>query len=329
MTKFATARRDQVFQLSLTELAFTVVFLLLLLTGLMVVNTERERDAARKSEQAIRDQHAYLTAKEAAVAEVWTQIRLALAQAGVKDLDERLSDLVRWTSERARVEGLRSRIDDLYSRLAALEEVRRTLERVAPQDQQRTARQLAEAAIATLHGLESATGQRIETGKEFHTASRLAAQAKRSGALAAENARLKAQLAFMNRQATATGATRGFGLPPCWADESGRVQRIVDVTISDTGLTIQAAWPTERAHDVLALPGLLSMVSDARPLDFAAFRERVRPVYEWSRKQEPECRHYAAVIIAASTVEMAVRGKNLVYEMFYPAGQEALAADRR
>src|SRR5690606_27043605 len=42
-------RNDLVFQLSLTELAFTVAFLLLLLSAVLVGRAERERDALRQA----------------------------------------------------------------------------------------------------------------------------------------------------------------------------------------------------------------------------------------------------------------------------------------
>jgi hypothetical protein len=327
MEKDPAQRNDHVFQLSLTELAFTVIFLLLLLTGLIVAKTERERDAARADTSRALDELAYVETKEAAVQALWTRIRLAMIQGGSADPDAVLSELMRRVDAQARADGLRARIDDLNRRLSALEEVRAVLERAAPTERGRSARELVEAGLAALQGIESVTGGRLRKGAEFHAAAQLATDAKRAAALAAENAALEAQ-GEPGRPVTA-GETKGFGLPPCWVDRSGRAQRIVEVTVSDAGLSVKPAWPIERAGEAAAIPGVARLLADERPLDLVAFRERARPVYEWSRRQAPECRHYASIIVAARTVEAAVRGKNLVYEMFYPAGQEVLASDRR
>jgi len=73
---------------------------------------------------------------------------------------------------------------------------------------------------------------------------------------------------------------------------------------------------------------LCCLVTGSHLVDVETFRRAMQAVYERSRRQEPECRHYAQVYVAATRVEAAVRGKNAVYEYFYPAGQEILSAER-
>jgi len=63
-----SGKNDQVFQLSLTEIAFMLTFLLMLVLGMMVVALQREKGdliSQLESEQALQQQHAALTqAKE-------------------------------------------------------------------------------------------------------------------------------------------------------------------------------------------------------------------------------------------------------------------------
>ena len=320
-------RNDPVFQLSLTELAFTVAFLLLLLTAVLVAKAERERDALRQALDAAGEARAEAIAKEDAANAIWSEMRLALARGGGADLDERLSELIRRVDAQAHADGLRIRLDELQTRLTALEALRGTLERASPEGRDAAARARIENGLAALRGIESVTGERPAGGSAFDTAARLAADAKRARALAVENATLKSQMAHLRRQAGA-GDPKGFGLPPCWVDASGRPQRMVEVTITDAGLITRAGWPAERDREAAAIPGVTALVGQGRPVAVAQFLAQARPVYEWSRDQVPECRHYAQVIIAATQVEAAVRGKNAVYALVYPAGPELLAAGR-
>jgi hypothetical protein len=322
----STRRNDPVFQLSLTELAFTVAFLLLLLTGVLVAQAERERDAARQGMSEARDEWAQAAAKQAAAEAIRMQIRQEVARAGGPDLDERLSELIRRVEAQAGADTLRARLEEMTTRLVALEALRGTLERAGPEGRDAATRELIEGGIAALRGIESVTGERVSNVQAFEIAARLATDAKRARELMVENARLRGQMAHLRR--AAPGEAKGFGLPPCWIDESGRVERLLDVTITDAGLIAQPAWPAERAAAAAAIPGVTALIAPGRHVEVATFLEQARPVYDWSRSRDPECRHYVQVTVAASRVDAAVRGKNAVYALFYPAGPEQLAAGR-
>ncbi|MBI5619103.1 MAG: hypothetical protein HY943_22740 [Gammaproteobacteria bacterium] len=129
----------------------------------------------------------------------------------------------------------------------------------------------------------------------------------------------------MIKQAEGTKNSKGFGLPPCWVDESGKVQRLLDVEVTDGGLIVRAGWPPERNGDSKAVPGVEALTSTDSEETIAAFRGAADSVYAWSRGQDPECRHYASVTVSATKVQSAVTGKNAVYDYFYPYGREALA----
>src|ERR1700730_5552943 len=85
-------KSDQVFQLSLTELAFIVIFILLILFGWLVQH-ERERNA--RLEEAAKDAHD-AAAQAAAWGDIRDQVGGMLKNGGARetDIDKVLSDLV-------------------------------------------------------------------------------------------------------------------------------------------------------------------------------------------------------------------------------------------
>ncbi|MDH4381362.1 MAG: hypothetical protein QE509_05690, partial [Gammaproteobacteria bacterium] len=122
-----TRRNDQVFQLSLTEIAFTIAFLLLLLLGYLVFMGQAARqDAEKKLADA-------QTAQSAADAlnSAKTALATLLQNAGISNPDEVITKLV--ASEELRVERdkLQQRVDDLDARLTALTELQNQVEKVA------------------------------------------------------------------------------------------------------------------------------------------------------------------------------------------------------
>lgn len=327
MERLLPRRDDQVFQLSLTEAAFTIAFLLLLIAGLLVAKFERERFAAAQALEALQDELAQARAKDSALDDLLRELRRETQPGGIPNLDERLSELVKRAGAQAQAEHLRARVDLLTRRLAALESLRALLERIGAAGDDRIARERLDSALRALQGIESAAGAALPAGKELETAMQLVRDAERLRQALAENANLRGQMAFMQRQAGANERKSGFGLPPCWLDAAGRVQRIVDVTITDHGLSVRPAWPPERAGEAAAA-GIGHLLAQGETLDLVVFRRGAQPLYDWSRTRTPECRHYAQVFVSASKVEAAVRGKNTVYEFFYPAGQELLTGAR-
>lgn len=326
MHELRQRRGDQVFHLSLTELAFTVIFLLLLLAGLIIMKTASERDAAYQEVEASRERFAEVAPKERMILRAVEQLRAELARSGVPHTEALLSELVQRTAEHATVERLRLRIEEQNAELTALQEVRRIVQRAGGSAAEPAAYEYVLSTIRFARGIEAAVGP-ITRGQELEAAAALARDARRTREIAAENANLRGQMSHIRRQAEASG-TQGFGLPPCWVDAAGRAERIVDVTILDEGFSVKAAWSGDRAAEVASIPGTHALLAESRPLTAAEFRQHAAMILDWSRRQVPECRHYAQVFVAARDVEAAVLGKNLVYAMFYPAGPELLTRTR-
>lgn len=171
------ARADQVYQLTLTELAFIVIFLILLLSGWMIVKTDDEKAAAlREKEQALSRLSALPKSPEElermldlrqALAQAQQELRQALADRGMTDPDAIVSALTRNAEAEGENRRLRQRIEDLDAQLTALREItnagndaagenRRLTEQVKELDAQLTAlreiRKLVEETAGAVGG---------------------------------------------------------------------------------------------------------------------------------------------------------------------------------
>jgi hypothetical protein len=120
-------RSDQVFQLSLTEIAFTIAFILLLLLGYLVM---RESEAKKKAEEAfskVQD----LGAAQRAFDQASTRLRDGMSGAGATNPDELISRLVTEAKASAERDRLQVRVTDLEAQISALAEVKQTVANAA------------------------------------------------------------------------------------------------------------------------------------------------------------------------------------------------------
>lgn len=116
-------RSDQIFQLSLTEIAFTIAFILLLLLGYLVV---RESEAKKKSEEALAKVQD-LGAAQQAFDQASTRLKEGLTGAGAIHPDEIISRLTADARAAADRDRLQIRIKDLEAQISALAEVKQTV----------------------------------------------------------------------------------------------------------------------------------------------------------------------------------------------------------
>ena len=120
-------RTDQVFQLSLTEIAFTIAFLLLLLLGYLVFKEQTERQAAEAQLATVQSAERATAALNDAKSQLLTQLQ----GAGATNPNEVISKLVAAEEVRAERDQLRQRVDDLDAKLTALTELKKQLEQAA------------------------------------------------------------------------------------------------------------------------------------------------------------------------------------------------------
>lgn len=356
-------RQDQVFQLSLTEVAFTITFILLLLLGYMLFKSQNDLQAVARE----LDEHRSLVDAQRGLNEVRNQFSQMLQGAGVHNPDEAITQLV--VSEQAKAENarLRKRIDELDKQLTTLTEVKAKLEAAAKdklpdatvdevlsamavQDAVRkaiegeggrsdaqsggtktadTTQVLAEIqrAVKTSTELRKQLKEKLDkellAGKEHETVQQVVdaassyASLTKSGvnvkALQKDNSDLRGQVTFLQNRLNANG---GRDYPPCWLSTSGKVEYLFAIELRSDGVAVTPAWPPGRDADARALPGSDSLL--AGPYSYTEFESRVRSIFDWSRKQNPECRHYvqlkSTITDAVQSDRMRLRVENFFYK---------------
>jgi hypothetical protein len=345
----APPRSDQVYQLSLIELAFLILFLILLLSGWVIAETGQERDAALARLAEVSEGPAAAERLEAARAalerarEAW---RGELAERGSGNPEAIVSELVRKAETEARNQQLRQRIADLDAQLSTLVEIRDWIDAVADRSEGGAAearpdggagpgngadragagraalRSEIAAAMAFKRAFEQAAGTAItradaetragEYAKAWREAADGSGREGRPLDLERENRDLRGRMAWLEQQLKARG---GRDYPPCWAEpETGRPQYLFTIEIRSGGLKLAPAWPPERASDAGRLPGIDGLaVADTLPIP--AFRARVQPLAADSAARH--CRHYVRLVNRVSDLTLFNRYRYAVEEFFY------------
>lgn len=381
-------QNDQVFQLSLTEIAFTITFLLLLLLGYLVFKEQTERLAAEaKLEKVQRIEQA-----TAALDSAKSQLAAQLQGAGIENPDEVISKLIAAEEARMERDQLRQRIDDLDAQLTALTELKNQLEQatasvrpelmqdqilsaLAMQEQVRNAVEQSQEALsssqgATTLGVDASQAASAQQGGESASApvnsamsdkealtvvrealsstSNLKRQLKdkldkdlsagnqnqiidelvsaakgysdmvhaglNPDAMKKENSDLRGQVAFLKNRLDARG---GRDHPPCWADENtGKVEYLFSIEVSNNAVAVSPAkWTTRRATEAKKLPGIEIVL--AGPHSNEEFVNKIQGIFNWSKAQDPECRHYVQLKNTISDAVQSDRARLMVENFFY------------
>lgn len=262
-------RRSYLVSMSLTELAFIVVFIVLLLFAV-----------TRNETEARQEEHSEVIAQKSELIESHERFRKEVFEAAPKDVRDD-DDLVRLVREE--VPALRERNRELTSELreaeARADVSERKLEHLQATPDEKTA---AEAIAQCEEDLEDCGEERVK---------------------------LQGQMANL----TGRG---GIDYPPCWPDPTsprGRPEYIYNIFISDDEVSVEPGWPLHRTDDVDEIPGARALA--AASLTLQEFSARAEPVLEWSKRQNPECRHYVRIYDRAET--KAYKDNRLQVEEFF------------
>lgn len=366
---------DQVFQLSLTEIAFTIAFILLLLLGYLVFKEQSDRLAAEaalaKVHTAERATEALNTAKSA--------LATALQKSGTSNPEDIITRLIAAEETRAERDRLKQQVEDLDAKLTALTELQNELEKVAKSDRPDVTKdEIASALILQEKILKAikqesskevppsektvltepassvppskerdikealnlvtqaitATGEfkkqlkeqfdkELVPGKEAQTVQEVVSAAKSFGELAKgganpvainkENSDLRGQVAFLKNRLDARG---GRDFPPCWADESGKVEFLFSIVTKPDSVVVSQAWPASRENAARVLPGIDEILAAGNHSN-RDFVSRIQGVFNWSKKQDPECRHYIQLKSSISDAVQSDRARLMVENYFY------------
>lgn len=353
-------RNDQIFQLSLTEIAFCIAFILLLLLGYLVIKEQeahKEADAALAQVRSVDETRKQLDGTRAAlVAE--------LSRAGAAAPDDVITKLIEAQKLREERDHLRKQVEDLDAKLTALTELRKLLDQGAGDKSEKAKAEVVnalalQAAVRKQLGEPDAEGpkktgetgtartstldavkQAIATTKTLRTeiksklrlepvpaaegqtvvdivdAAKSFAELSKSGVnvsgLRKENSDLRGQVAFLKKRLDARG---GRDYPPCWADESGKVEFLFSIELRSDSVMLTQAWPAKRDADARALPGITTALADAH--SYSRFPAAIQSVFGWSKAQDPECRHYVQLKSSIKDAVQSDRARLMVEGYFY------------
>jgi hypothetical protein len=363
------SRNDQVFQLSLTEIAFTIAFILLLLLGYVVFKEQSERLAAEaalaKVGSAERTTDTLSAARTALVAE--------LNRAGAANPDEVITKLVAADEVRNERDKLKKQVEDLDARLTALSDLQDEIQKAAKDKRPDITKREVDHAISftdqvakmlkhdepkpttTPVPLSDAASKKgpgsdedsltkvkkaitlakelkvelkrklnkdlspeseIQAMKDAISAAEKYAELSRNGVSAdvvkKENSDLRGQVAFLKNRLDARG---GRDYPPCWADEDGKVEFLFSIELGQDLVTVTPAWPSRRDAVARDLPGVKAAIEG--PRSYQQFLAAVQPILNWSKKQDPECRHYVQLKSSISDAVQSDRARLMVENYFY------------
>jgi len=137
-------KNDEIFQLSLTELAFTICFILLLLLGYLVCKEQHDRKVAEEA----RDKALQSTVQATSELDAAKKSLVTLFESvGTPNPDEAITKLIAADELRAERDRLKKRIEDLDTQLTALTELKSQLEK-AGQSSNTNIAQEVESALA-------------------------------------------------------------------------------------------------------------------------------------------------------------------------------------
>ena len=148
-------RNDQVFQLSLTEIAFTIAFILLLLLGYLVSKEQTQRVAAEMALSKVQSAEKATAALENAKG----AITAALQSANTSNPDEVITKLIAAEETRNERDHLKRRIEDLNAKLTALTELQNRVEKAATSEQAGIATEAVHSALVLQERLRKADEQ--------------------------------------------------------------------------------------------------------------------------------------------------------------------------
>jgi hypothetical protein len=107
----------------------------------------------------------------------------------------------------------------------------------------------------------------------------------------------------------------GLDHPPCWADRNGRPEYAYEVEMMTGAVSVLPIWPTDRSADADTIPGMLDLPGVRLP--YPEFIRRAIPVFEWSTRQTPECRHFVVIVDHVEGGKEAFKEALLTVERFF------------
>jgi hypothetical protein len=269
--------KNEIFGVSLNELAFLLFFLIVLLSALKI-NNDKEIIDDKTEQNTFLEQQLELTKTE-----------LDKAVSELKLVKDKFSELF---SSGKKLD--KDYLDEQITKLVTLEEKNRSLETELTKTKEQLEKEQESANL-----LEEIKQTLNENGVEDPQA--LIDAYKKE---VAKNKTLMGQYKNIERRL----AGNGLDHPPCWADsESGKPEYMFTVRIMPEMYILERAWPAHRNEE---MHEIAKGINDKLPREFThqEFSKLAYPIFQQSKKQKPECRHF--VMVEDSTLTSKEQYKN-------------------
>lgn len=281
------ANKNEIFGVSLNELAFLLFFLIVLISAIKL-NNDRKVIEDKTEHNNHLEQQLQLT-----------QYELDEAVSELKLVKDKLSEIFSAGRELDP-----DYLDKQISKLVSMEAANQ---------------QLADELSKTKEGLEKEKASsellsQIQQALKDNGVDNPEALIKAYEKEVAKNKTLMGQYKNIERRL----AGNGLDHPPCWANpDTGKPEYMFNVRIMPDRYELSAAWPLHRANEMQEIsPGVIDNLPNE--LQHDEFNQLALPILQHSKKQVPECRHF--VMVQDSTItskEEYKEGLSRVENFFY------------
>lgn len=340
-----SAKNDQVFQLSLTEIFIIVCFILLLLMGYQIFKLTHKNQALNQQVASFQS----LDEREKAIKAAAEELKARLAALGAQNPDEVISKLIDASKAKDEVGRLKVLLTQKDQELTALAAIEKALQEAGSKNKGEDAKRLILETMMSFEQLKKlvvdpadekdaqptdvikrvaalrAQDEMLKAALSEEGASTLQAMiknaqafadAEKSGANPVElqkaNRDLRGQVQFLQNR---LNKGRGGDLPPCWVNEvTGKAEMFLTVTMRENNLTFEPAWPQARQEDAMALPGIGELLATTSR-SYESFLQAAKPVSDLGMQKE--CKYYVRL---ASQIQDAVtsdRRRLMIENLFY------------
>lgn len=343
-----SAKNDQVFQLSLTEIFIIVCFILLLLMGYQIFKLTHKNLALNEQVASIQN----IDERERAIKAAAEELKARLTTLGVQNPDEVITKLIDASKAKDEVGRLKVLLTQKDQELTALASIEKALQEASNKGRGEDAKRLILETMMSFEQLKKlmvdpADEKDAQPTEVIKRVAALKAQdemlkaamskngnstpeqlealiknaeayavAEKNGVNPAElqkaNKDLRGQVQFLQNR---LNKGRGGDLPPCWVNElSGKAEMFLTVNMRENNLTFEPAWPQARQEDAMALPGIRELMATTSRT-YESFLQAAKPVSDLGMQKE--CKYYVRL---ASQIQDAVtsdRRRLMIENLFY------------
>lgn len=308
--------RSFLLAMSLAELGFILLFMILLLSFLRMGEQEDEIEEITNVliqigaiDPAVLDTGGSVGIEPARVAEVVDLVEAGREFEEFKAIVAEDPDLPdEWVELIATTKQLISENEDLESRLVEANQMIDELAAASGKELAARNAQLKKWLRTAQEKVESLERRLEECNGELASAANCPSRLETAESEAAE---VLKQLNYMRQRAA------GFGHPPCWIDGEGRPDNLYEIKMERKTFSIAAKWPTSRKE---AAQSEIFQKAIGQDLTAQQTRERLKPILEWSKKQTPECRHF--VVLDDCAPSAGPRNRRLLIEDYFYKSRE-------